>query len=408
MVIEKLKQKIVKDLNWGEPLDWTHSKYEFLAENIYEKTKVQLGTNTLKRFFGKIASKSLPGKTTKDALAQFAGYNSYIEFYIEKAGKEKKKKNPNRNYFLITVTVVVLVTILLLIIPTIKNSVGKYNASGTLWVKDTIGIVPFTQTFYYQTKGIKDDSLQIRPRGKDKMSVAVKDSVQNHIHFVPGRRQVDLLYGDKTLSTVSYNVITPGWLLIYPVNENSPRHYIPIDTVKKGFLQVSKQELERAKITVTDKEPMLSYLFFRDFHLDGNDFTFSTRIKNPKSIDEKMCQDAVIMIHTDTSGYYLYITQKGCEIYNKFYFGEKKLDGASTELDQLSLNLDDWQDIKIVSKPGYCELFINNKKVISEPFHMPLGRVNGIFFQFRGSGMVDEIEVLNSDGLAAYKQSFGD
>ena len=119
-----------------------------------------------------------------------------------------------------------------------------------------------------------------------------------------------------------------------------------------------------------------------------------------------MCQDAIIMIHTDTSGYYLYMTQKGCEIYNKFHFGEKKLDGATTELDQLSLNFDDWQDIKIVAETGSCELFINNEKVISKPFNLSLGKLNGIYFQFRGSGMVDDVELLNSQGMTVYSEDF--
>lgn len=258
--LEKLKQKIVNDLNWGDPLDWTHSKYEFIAEKIYEKTKVQLGTNTLKRFFGKIESKSLSGKTTKDTLAQFAGYKSYYEFFNEKVGGGGKRKKSSRYYYLTAGIVAVIVIIFSLNIPKIKDAFDNNNVSGILWVKDTIGIVPFTQTFYYQTKGVKNDSLYIRPRGKDPISVSAKDSVQNYISFVPGRRQVDLLYKGKILSTVSYNVVTPGWLFIYPVDENSPRHYIPIDVENRGFLQVSKEELDRAKISLTEKEPMLTHI----------------------------------------------------------------------------------------------------------------------------------------------------
>jgi hypothetical protein len=75
-------QKIEEKVDWKPSEQWTDYDFKLLKKQIHSCSGISISTHTLKRLFGKIKYKSdyTPQHATKDALAQFIGYNSWEDF----------------------------------------------------------------------------------------------------------------------------------------------------------------------------------------------------------------------------------------------------------------------------------------------------------------------------------------
>lgn len=72
-------------------LDMSHSAdYNVLSQAIRNRTKENLGVNTLKRLFGFKTDKVVPRLSTMDVIAQYLGYEDY-ETLIKELGEDAYK-----------------------------------------------------------------------------------------------------------------------------------------------------------------------------------------------------------------------------------------------------------------------------------------------------------------------------
>lgn len=72
-------------------LDMSRSAdYDVLSQAIRDRTKENLGVNTLKRLFGFKTDKVVPRLSTMDIIAQYLGYEDY-ETLIKKLGENAYK-----------------------------------------------------------------------------------------------------------------------------------------------------------------------------------------------------------------------------------------------------------------------------------------------------------------------------
>ena len=72
-------------------LDMSRSAdYDVLSQAIRDRTKENLGVNTLKRLFGFKTDKVVPRLSTMDILAQYLGYADY-ETLIKELGEDAYK-----------------------------------------------------------------------------------------------------------------------------------------------------------------------------------------------------------------------------------------------------------------------------------------------------------------------------
>src|SRR5687767_11960725 len=86
------RKLIEAKLGWEESRYWTNSDFETLSEKILIETGVQLSTSTLKRVWGKIKYESVPQVATLNALACFAGYQSFRELALAHSqGSDQKQ-----------------------------------------------------------------------------------------------------------------------------------------------------------------------------------------------------------------------------------------------------------------------------------------------------------------------------
>lgn len=72
-------------------LDMSRSAdYDVLSQAIRDRTKENLGVNTLKRLFGFKTGKVVPRLSTMDIIAQYLGYEDY-ETLIKELGEDAYK-----------------------------------------------------------------------------------------------------------------------------------------------------------------------------------------------------------------------------------------------------------------------------------------------------------------------------
>lgn len=72
-------------------LDMSRSAdYDVLSQAIRDRTKENLGVNTLKRLFGFKTDKVVPRLSTMDIIAQYLGYEDY-ETLIKELGEDAYK-----------------------------------------------------------------------------------------------------------------------------------------------------------------------------------------------------------------------------------------------------------------------------------------------------------------------------
>ncbi len=86
---EKLKEEIERMM--GRQIK-TPADFDCLSNSVFERTKVQLSTTTLKRLFGYLDEPVNPRLFTLDVLSRFVGYRDYATF-CQASGDESSQSN---------------------------------------------------------------------------------------------------------------------------------------------------------------------------------------------------------------------------------------------------------------------------------------------------------------------------
>ena len=90
LLLEKIEEQLGRKM-------MTPKDFDFLAVQVFEKTRQSISVSTLKRVWGYVCSKGAASETTLDLLSNFAGYASFFQFCqqtIESSESEDKESFP--------------------------------------------------------------------------------------------------------------------------------------------------------------------------------------------------------------------------------------------------------------------------------------------------------------------------
>lgn len=73
LLLEKIEEQLGRKM-------MTPKDFDFLAVQVFEKTRQSISVSTLKRIWGYVSSKGAASETTLDILSKFAGYDSFFQF----------------------------------------------------------------------------------------------------------------------------------------------------------------------------------------------------------------------------------------------------------------------------------------------------------------------------------------
>lgn len=411
---DHLKLHLEEKMAWGPAQSWTHHQYEELSERINHETGILLSVNTLKRFFGKISSKSSPGKTTLNTLAQFCGYESFYDF-AEKNEVTKPKKVPvnqqakkrltrkTRFFGSVILPAIILLAGSFLLYKYIVRENHFSNAQFSQAFDS--GYVPFTQIFKYHINPALTDSIYFNEYFKGTEGLSTRDSVFSWIHFVPGFRKVRFTADGRLLWESSYMVHTNGWLYIFPWGGMEPRKYIPL-VGSNGNLTVSNELLEKNKINLEEEEGWTHYFNAQFFGAEGTDFTLETTIRNQLQTGFQQCQDAIIAVECELFNFEVHFTQTGCQKFAELTLGEVQYGGIQNDLTKLTLNMNEWQKVTLSSESGVFSVYREDELLIEKEYSGTPGELTMLHYSFRGNGQVNDLTLTNGEGEVFYAEDF--
>jgi hypothetical protein len=414
IVIDGLKRCVEEKLGWGPGSEWTQQQCEELCDRINAETKILLSTNTVKRFFGKIHSNSLPGKTTLNTFARFCGYDSFYDF----AEKNSKNLNfqqipPIKRRALIyrkttkwiltaSVTAITISASIFLYSHFLKEKLIEQMLFSQTWEE---GFVPFTQIFKYQVSPDFSDSIHFNEYSKGSIAISTRDSVFSWMHFVPGFRKVRFTANNKVLWENSYMVKTKGWLCIFPWGGLEPRKYISLESCK-NYLTVSDELLTKNKIDLEQDGGWAHYFNAQNFNAEGTDFTLTTTFRNLLKTGTQQCQDAVVSIECETFEFRIHFTQTGCQKFAEISMDNEYFSGIQNDLTSLTFEMDQWQTISIKSKNGILSVSNAGKMIFEKGYSGKPGKITMLRYSFRGNGQVDNLSLFTGNDECVYSDEF--
>ncbi|WP_319592454.1 hypothetical protein [uncultured Draconibacterium sp.] len=411
--LNKLKELIEQRLGWGAAEFWTHYQFEELQENILHKTNVSLSPNTLKRFFGKIKSDSSASKTTKNTLAEFVGYSNFSDF-INKNTKNTPHFNRldwltgllRNKYVRYTFLLGIVIFSIFLITVLVQQQKQKKDLKSAVFkqVYDS-GTVPFTQIFRYSFDRKVKDTIYFNEFNKGNIPLSTTDSIFSWIHFVPGYREVRFITDNEILCNSSYLVRTDGWLCIFPWGGWQPRKYISLNECET-YLTVSDEVLQKNNIDLEEDGNWIHYFNAQEYNVPGTDFSLETRIQNKLKTGQQQCQDAIITIECETYKFKIHFTQLGCQRFAELTLGDEYYSGTQNDLTKLTLDMNEWQDIRITVKDKILSVFNKDKLLLERQFDGSPGNITMLQYSFRGNGMADHITLKNGEGNVTYIDDF--
>jgi len=89
--LQRCRALIEKKLGWPPPDQWRDFEFTELSDKIFDVTGIQLSSTTLKRVFGKVKYDSLPSSATLNAMAQYLGFENWMQFKAAEPGDEKEE-----------------------------------------------------------------------------------------------------------------------------------------------------------------------------------------------------------------------------------------------------------------------------------------------------------------------------
>jgi hypothetical protein len=430
--MEKEKQLLIKCrllieqlLNWGDSSIWTNDDFEQLSEKIFEKTKVQLSVSTLKRIWGKVRYENFPTHGTLNALSGFLGYESWRDFRQKNEDPEPVVKlnsdtisesilpaeETNPSAWKISLPVVLIIAVVVIsggIFVSSKKNPGPVDLSSVKFeavkVTDTL---PNSVVFNYDASAFKSDSVYIQqswdPKRREK--VAANGKQYTSIYYNPGYFMAKLIVDNKIKKECVVSIKTNGWKGIIERNP-IPIYLSPKEIKGKGFMGIS-DSLFRVKIGVpVFNDTWVKFANVKEYEgIDAGNFTLETTFRNTSAVEASVCRSAYVLLLGQGSAISIPFADKGCISGLNLLAGYTFISGKDHNMSAFGCDFSKFQNLKCTIANSQLKIYLNNKLIITVPQKKTLGKIEGIRFEFEGSGQVKNVK-LSTPGGGIYDEKF--
>lgn len=415
--IELLKQIIENEVAWGNSQEWTHQDFEQLSELIWQKTQTKLSATTLKRLWGKVNYQSQPTTNTLNALAQFAGYEHWRDFvgsqsYVSPASESV---HPQRKSVFASISnklaVLLIIPVLVLVVLGFNRWVNRpleIDASQVTFSSEPVAEgVPNTVIFHYDVSELPYEQVEIQQSWDSRLrqSVDKGNQVFTTTYYYPGYFRAKLLVEEQIIKEHDVYVTSDGWLALI-MDEPIP-HYLNGQIQQNGMLTVSPERLQELGFLDEESAPGLAYYNVQDFgELSSGNFTLETAIKSDYNLGEAVCQESQVSIICSDGRIAIPWVVPGCVGTIGLAASEIYLDGQTSDLSAFGCDLSQWQHIRLQVEQQQLSVYRNDSLVFQTSFQQDAGKVAGLRYQFRGTGSVDYVRLLNENQEVVFQDDF--
>lgn len=394
--------------NRGDAAIWKHGDFVDLNREIQRDTGTNISPSTLKRIFGKVSVDEdyIPQLATLDALKK---YGKYVE--LENPQREQQpvappdpvsrpaKIKPNNNLLVILAISAVIVVVLTWLFLKPKNITGNIRFISTE------GRLPATAFFELQLPET-DDSLFVNFGDKSPLAyVPSGEKKAAHIYFIPGVFTVSIQTRNQTIATTSTYIKSDGWIgFAFHRQDEIPNNFYKFPAVKTGtdsLFQVKNSQL--AKMGLDTTGVILTRLSnYTPVANNSEDFIFETTFKNPLREKGDYCSGTQFQISGSNSMIRFKLVSPGCSLRILNVVSEQIFKGATHDLSQFVLDLNNWNTVKLVNHNKQVTLYVNNKQIFTGAYQRPLGNISGLFLEFEGTALVKSCDLRSNEGKVLY------
>lgn len=423
-------QKIEEKVDWKPSEDWTDYDFKLLKKEIHSCSGISISTHTLKRLFGKIKYKSdySPQHATRDALAQFIGFDSWEDFLRsseeeigriskgEEAVEEKQEKGRpgNGNKSLVRLFAFTTGAIAVAAIAFFASRSRTPDASFT--VENPVGIIPHTVSFVYDISKVRSNQIFIdfdfvHPElGGDFILIDKQRTLLNHTYQVPGVFHPKLVINNQPIDSVQVVAKSNGWVFFFQKPFETSRFWMDnmVQTPSyKEFMTLSRRELLRYGFDTTGIY-YTTHRNIRDFGISADDFKLEVKFRNGPGTGGISCYDSRFTVLGEHSNSLVWMMEENCHQFCELKFGENHYEGETSDLSYLARDLTRWNILIMEVEEKTAAVYFNDEKIYEESYTRPSGEIMGLEARFKGSGMVEYILLTTSENDTVFYDSFGE
>jgi len=407
--IKQLLDIIERKLDWGETDTWQSKDFENLNQRILAETGVSLSASTLRRVWGRVEYNHLPSSTTLDALAKFAGFDSWRAFTktamqpaatveTAKPATITAKKTLLQKYWVAAAILLVLLVagsvIGALAFKTREQppvSLDRYSFSA----KRLTNTLPNSVVFTYDASASPIDSVFIQQSWDERTRTFVDKNLHQHtsVYFEPGYFDAKLLIGDKVVKEQPLIIPTDGWLATID-NKPVPIYLKQDEYLHKDSISCPIKNIQARNIPLQPMAPIIRFFNVGNFTpAEVHDFSFSADVKNEFNDGSSACQLTGIYLITDVAPVIMQLGVKGCASeLNLMSFGQVT-SGKKADLSGFGVDFNRWASVTCKSSGNKVQYIVNGQLAYEAPLPTYPLRIVGIQVAFMGTGAIKNIHI---------------
>jgi hypothetical protein len=406
--IQKCTQQIEESLAWGSSKNWQNKDYELLSEQILDKTGIALSVSTLKRLWGKIKYDSTPNVSTLNALARFAGFESWRNFTADVDQKQNSVKNlsatdivVNRSGRPIRVLKIVLIGggalfLGLMVVMATRNKTKQLSYSNISFASSPVTQgLPNTVMFKYNVRESNADSVFVQQSWDPKLRFRVDKDKSEYAatYYYPGFYKAKLVLNDVVVKEHDLYIETEGWLGTIDKNQ-IPEYFSKIQVVREKEIGIDEGSLRSRGIDPNKELPKVSlFNISKRLSTPSDNFYFKTSVKSVFNTGDAVCQKVNIILLCQSGYHSIPLSIKGCVGELKLVLGNENHEGKTTNLASFGVDLSDWVSVKCRVLNKHALIYVKDQLAYEGSFSTDVGNIVGYRFQFEGGGLVKNTEL---------------
>lgn len=401
--LKKCRHLIEEKLAWGSSECWQNQDFENLSERIFEETRIQLSTSTLKRLWGKIPYDSTPNLGTLNALAQFAGYDNWRVFSSAPMTQLSNTSKPSFHVFIVPphhLRFSVALCLFILLIPRSLSAFWNYTPNLeyhhiSLSSQLVTTGLPNTAFIKYDVTDSNADSVFIQQNWDTHQRYKVdKHKCQwAQTYYTPGVYPVQLVLNDSVVQNHNLIIETDGWLRM--MDKQPIPIYFPKNQIEQTKpIGITVADLEQANANLFQAVPWVSlFKVQKTMAVPSQHFVMETSLRNTFKKGDGVCQQTKITLLGTKGTLLIPLCSKGCVADLQVIANNRVFDGHTEDLSGLGVDFNDWVEVRCEVKSHLMTVFVNDKPAFSRPVEHNIGSIVGIHIQFLGTGEVKRFDL---------------
>jgi len=433
--IQRCRRLIEDSLQWGDPSSWSNEDFEELSEKIYTTTSVRLSISTLKRIWGKVRYDSSPTPATLNALARFAGFESWRDFTSHTEGSRTAttstaaistanpsttatstetttSKDPSASapppprparrrmrMGLLIVLCAVIIGLLSLFGSRLKQRpTGATNLSfDARQVSDGL---PNSVVFHYDAGTLHPEKLMIQQSWDTtrREDVAPDSKAHTSLYYYPGFFTARLIADGQTVKKTDVFIRTKGWKGI--IEKEPLPIYLKDDEIKDhDGLQVSAATLQQKTGAALFNGTWVQFNNVRDFgDMPADDFTFTTALRNTATVEQCLCRGVKVYLLGTYSAIIIPLADKGCIADLNLLTGYELIHGKDHDLSAFGCDFRQLQQLECSVKDHRLKIRLNKTQIFDAAQSRSIGKIIGVRMAFEGPGEIREMTLKGGAG----------